>query len=158
VIQLFGVPNATYAVALPDGAMGAGITVFERKATNSWSSVLSPPSTRSASLGGTAANALYVVGSLSDNTTYVGSAVAGGSFVFETPPASTPALTGVWALTSMWGPGDVIAVGGAGTILRREGTNWVSEPSGTNAQLNAVWGAVDELYAVGDGNVVLHRW
>jgi hypothetical protein len=49
-----------------------------------------------------------------------------------------------------YGPDDVIAVGGAGTILRWDGEHWSRDASPTDAPLFSLWGrAVNDLYAVG---------
>ncbi len=45
-------------------------------------------------------------------------------------------LHGVWGS----GPDDVFAVGDLGTILHYDGHDWDMMPSGTDANLYAVWG------------------
>ena len=59
----------------------------------------------------------------------------------------------------VWGLDDstVYAVGARGTILKREGTEWIPEDSGTTNDLNAIWGnSAKDIYVVGDNNTVLH--
>jgi photosystem II stability/assembly factor-like uncharacterized protein len=62
-------------------------------------------------------------------------------------------LSGVWGLDNL-----VIAVGGAGTILRSEdgGKTWTRQASPKDAWLRSVWGSgPDDIYVVG-GNAIMH--
>ncbi len=53
--------------------------------------------------------------------------------------------------TSVW------AVGKAGTIRHFDGAVWQSVPSGTTADLAAIWGsAADDIWAVGTAGTILH--
>jgi hypothetical protein len=70
-----------------------------------------------------------------------------------TIPASG-ALYGVWGSAT----DDIFAVGASGMILHFDGTGWSVEPSGTNADLRAVWGDSGEVFAVGAGGTILHRY
>ena len=67
-------------------------------------------------------------------------------------------------LTSVWGAAEdaIWAVGDGGSIVRWNGTTWLSEVSPTAAGLKSVWGtARDDVWAVGDAQgstmTVLHR-
>lgn len=72
-----------------------------------------------------------------------------------TPPFS---LQAVWSN----GPMDVTAVGGDGVtaddVLHFDGTRWTASPSATTRPLRGLWGlGANNLFAVGDGAVFLHR-
>ena len=77
--------------------------------------------------------------------------------------AGSPALTkwpAPFARGDVWGraPSDVFAVGEHGAILHFDGAAWRAEPSGTAADLVAVAGRGDQVFAVAaDGTVVRRR-
>ena len=49
------------------------------------------------------------------------------------------------------------AVGGAGTILRWNGSGWSSVSSGTASSLSSVWGSgPSDVWAVGDAGAITH--
>lgn len=57
---------------------------------------------------------------------------------------------------AMAGPGDLWAVGEAGTILHLENGAWVGYPSGTDQDIHAAWAAgPGDVWVVGDGGTVL---
>jgi hypothetical protein len=97
--------------------------------------------------------------------------VAGGQNVSEvnaafvalpTPICWTPAnsnvtsastLNGVWASD----PTHVWAVGDSGTILTLNGSNWVTQTSGTISNLYGIWGVdAQNIWAVGAGGIILY--
>jgi hypothetical protein len=106
---------------------------------------------------GTAANQVVLVG---------GQDIPGG------PPRAMHNTTGSWSpllppdlpdveLLDVFGKtvDDVMAVGTAGTILRRSGDNLGLVPSGTTETLRSIWVAPapdDEAFAVGDNGTILH--
>ena len=53
------------------------------------------------------------------------------------------------------GPGELWAVGGAGTIVRRSGGTFSLLPSGTTRDLNAISGQGTDLFMVGAGGTIL---
>jgi hypothetical protein len=68
------------------------------------------------------------------------------------------------SLQAVWssGPADVTAVGGDGltadNVLHFDGTRWTPSPSATTQPLRGLWGVgANNLFAVGDGGVFLHR-
>ncbi len=64
-------------------------------------------------------------------------------------PAETPILNWVFG----FGPADVWAVGGGGTILHYDGTEWRSQETPTEQELWGVWGcSPTDLWAVGGGS------
>jgi len=49
----------------------------------------------------------------------------------------------------------VFAVGDFGTIVRFDGSNWVAQKSGVDANLKFIWGSsATAIYAVGDGSTI----
>jgi hypothetical protein len=76
-------------------------------------------------------------------------------FCWERPMPQGNDLKGL----AMAGPGDLWAVGEAGTILHLERGAWVGSPSGTNQDLHAAWAAgPGDVWVVGDaGTVRRHR-
>ena len=62
-------------------------------------------------------------------------------------------INGIWTLNSTFS----VAVGGMGTILRYDGSNWTPMVSGTVNDLRGVWGtSASDIFAVGDGGVIIH--
>jgi len=62
-------------------------------------------------------------------------------------------LNGIWGSSSI----DVFAVGDAGTIVRYNGSGWLSMNSGTSNQLNGVWGSSSsDVFAVGASGTIRH--
>jgi hypothetical protein len=62
-------------------------------------------------------------------------------------------------LHSVWGTsaGDAYAVGGGGTIVRRDGTVWNQLPQVTQQHLYGVWTlSSTDIYAVGAGGTIVH--
>jgi len=62
-------------------------------------------------------------------------------------------------LSRVWcgGPNFYLAVGGGGTILRYDGSNWSFMDSGTTTWLQGVWGSsTTDIFAVGAGGTILH--
>ncbi len=55
----------------------------------------------------------------------------------------------------------IFAVGDGGKILRCDlppcATGWTDEPSGTSTNLYGVWASATDVWAVGDGGLILHR-
>ena len=52
--------------------------------------------------------------------------------------------------------GDLWVAGDDGTLLRKGGTGWALQQSGTHRRLNALWGRGNDLWAAGEG-LILHR-
>jgi len=75
----------------------------------------------------------------------------GGGYSEECSFHCFGAFTGLWAF-----PGsDVFAVGDS-TIVHFDGTTWTTQPSGTAANLMALWGAApNRVFAVGTGGTIL---
>jgi hypothetical protein len=74
----------------------------------------------------------------------------------QPPVEFTPAgmFMGVWGS----GPNDVVAVGFGGLALHYDGQQWLTESSGTAADLRAVWGTdPDNVIAVGKGGALVRR-
>jgi hypothetical protein len=68
-------------------------------------------------------------------------------------------LIGVWGLSYSTTTNDtrVFAVGHKGTIIYYDGTDWTSMVSGTQENLQAVWGAsIDDFFAAGNAGTILH--
>lgn len=62
-------------------------------------------------------------------------------------------LSGIHA----FGASNAWAVGGAGTLLRFDGSKWTSRASGTSFDLLAVWGAAPgDVWLVGDRGTIVH--
>lgn len=69
------------------------------------------------------------------------------------PNDAAQGLSGVHA----FGPSNVWAVGGAGTLLHFDGAEWASRSAGTSFDLFAVWGAsAGDVWLVGDRGTLLH--
>src|SRR5258706_5608994 len=82
-----------------------------------------------------------------------------GSWCWVSPLPQGNDLADVWSD----GPGDVWAVGGAGTIVHWDGTLWSLAGSGTTAYLFSVWGSGGgDVWAAGAGGTIVHwdgvRW
>src|SRR5439155_24543276 len=99
---------------------------------------------------GSAADDVWMVGC---DTTAARCGFIKHNLVKMTTPAAD-ALYGVWGS----GPSDVFTVGKGGVILHWDGISWVTEPSGSTADLRAVWGDGGEVFAVGAGGTILHRY
>ncbi len=54
------------------------------------------------------------------------------------------------------GAGEIWAVGDAGTVLRRNNGSFALMPTGSERNLNAIWGNSSDHYVVGDAATVLH--
>lgn len=80
---------------------------------------------------------------------------AGGSSYAPMPlPVTDVILRGLWGAA----PGDVWAVGDAGTVLHWDGIAWQPVTTATLATLRAVWGRdATTVYAAGSGGTIL-RW
>lgn len=57
---------------------------------------------------------------------------------------------------AVMGPGEIWAVGDAGTIVRRSGGAFTLVSTGQIRNLNSIWGGGAELYIVGDGGTIIH--
>ncbi|MGA9521100.1 MAG: hypothetical protein WBV82_06525 [Myxococcaceae bacterium] len=67
---------------------------------------------------------------------------------------------GLLGLNDVWGlrPDAIWAVGEQGTILRRDGNEWVREASPTGEDLNAIYGTSSgDLWAVGNAGTLIRR-
>ena len=59
----------------------------------------------------------------------------------------------VWASS----PQDVFTVGAGGRVLRYDGTQWITQRSGTTHTLQGIWGSgPNDVFAVGREGTILH--
>jgi len=67
--------------------------------------------------------------------------------------STTNNLYGIWGSSS----DNVYAVGGGGTVVKRNGSTWSAETSGTNNNLYGVWGSSStDIFAVGVSGTIIH--
>ncbi len=82
-----------------------------------------------------------------------GDPTLGSDWSLNNPLPQTCTLHSAWGT----GPNDVFIVGGAGTILRFNGTCWYAMPSGTSDALRSVWGTgLSNILVVGEAGTILH--
>lgn len=80
------------------------------------------------------------------------SVVSTGGWAWQNPLPTGNDLKGVWGSSAS----NVYAIGKCGTILRYNGSSWVSLACGTTVTLYGVWGSSpNNVYAVGENGTIL---